>query len=186
MRKIVQIKIIKQKDRQKLVKMSEKEDKEQKNDLEDLKKAYEEIRIKHELPLFEKINEDFHIEKIAGTETDYLIREIRRFMSDKIQNYLRFMETMINPVNAPLFILSLIKNVEEKEKKILSEIHSKLSKIQTSLIELDLKYSEEKEVKFIKENYENWQKIKEELLEIISSLNEKKEKKTRGNNTYFG
>ena len=44
--------------------------------LDELKKVYLEIQKKYSLPDFDKLNEDFNIEKLADVETEYLIREI--------------------------------------------------------------------------------------------------------------
>ena len=45
--------------------------------LEQLKKDYEVIRKKYNLPGFKELNEDFYIEEIAESETDILLRKIR-------------------------------------------------------------------------------------------------------------
>ena len=90
---------------------------ENKSDLGNLKKDYKKIQEKYDLPHFEKLNEDFNIEKIAEVETDFLVREIRRFIADKFSNYLRFIEAILHPVNSPMFIFSIIKSIGADEKK---------------------------------------------------------------------
>lgn len=162
--------------------MSKKE-----SQLNEVKKNYRKFQEKYNLPDFEKLNEDFQIEKIAENETDYLLREVKKAMADKFYNYLRFTETLLNPVNAPVFIFSIIKLIEAEKKKKLNEIYKKLAKNEIRIIEVDLVYSEKKEAEFIKESYELWQEIKEELLDIIKNVkgnwNSKLEGKSKG---YFG
>src|SRR3989338_7156200 len=85
--------------------------------LEKLKREYERLEKKHKLPSFRELNEDFHIEKIAESETDILIREVRKFVGDRLANYMRFVENLLNPVNAPMFIFSFIKLMEPEDKK---------------------------------------------------------------------
>ena len=46
--------------------------------LEELKKKYEKLQKQYSLPSFEKLNEEFDIEKIAENETDFLLREVRK------------------------------------------------------------------------------------------------------------
>jgi len=87
------------------------------NNLENLKEDYKEIQKKYDLPEFERLNEDFQIEKLAEIETDFLVREIRKFMADKFMNYLRFIESILNPVNVQMFVFSIIKSIGEEEKK---------------------------------------------------------------------
>ena len=155
--------------------------------LEKLKENYLLIQRKHDLPSFEELNKDFHIEKIAEMESDLLIREVRRFVGDKMVNYMRFIENLINPVNVPMFILSVIKALNTEDKKKLSEMYKDLMKMEIVFIELDLEFSEEKESKFIKDSYKSWQKIKKDLLKILENVKVGKDAKIESNNKgYFG
>ena len=140
--------------------------------LENLKKRYAELQQKHNLPSFNQLNEDFCVEKAAEAEVDILIREIRRFVSDKFLNYMRFIETIMNPTNASVFIFSIIKTLGEDEKKRLNEIYKKLAKSELELIDLDITYSEEKEAEFIRTFYGLWQDVKNEMLEIMDKVKE--------------
>ncbi|HEB47054.1 MAG TPA: hypothetical protein ENI22_01130 [Candidatus Pacearchaeota archaeon] len=155
--------------------------------LNEVKKNYEKFQIKYNLPSFEKLNEDFQIEKIAENETDYLLREVKKAMADKFYNYLRFTETLLNPVNAPLFVFSIIKSIDAEKKKKLNEIYKKLAKNEIRIIEVDLIYSEKKEAEFIKESYKLWQEIKEELMDIIKNVKGNWDNKLEGKRKgYFG
>ena len=155
--------------------------------LEKLKENYLKIQKKHNLPSFEELNKDFHIEKIAEMESDLLIREVRRFVGDKMVNYMRFIENLINPVNVPMFILSVIKALNTEDKKKLSEMYKDLMKMEIVFIELDLEFSEEKESKFIKDSYKSWQKVKKDLLKILDNVKVGKDTKIESNNKgYFG
>ena len=155
--------------------------------IEKLKKEYEILRNKYALPDFKSLNEDFHIEKIAESETEIPIREVRKFMADKMMNYMRFLENILNPVNAPLFIFSLIKLLNSEEKKLISEIYKKLMKKEIQFIELDLEFNEEKEAEFIKNSYEFWQGIKKDLIKIMGNINKKGDDKFEVNDKgYFG
>ncbi len=159
----------------------------EKSDLEKLKKDYIKIQSKYNLPSFEKLNEDFQIEKALESETDILIREIRKFMADKFSNYLRFVEAILHPVNTPMFVFSIVKSLTADEKNKLSEIYKELVKIEIKLIELDLKFVEKKEADFIKEAYETWQGLKDDFLGIIESVTKNFDNKIdRDNKGYFG
>lgn len=159
----------------------------EKSKLELLKKKYSVLHEKYNLPEFEKLNEDFYIEKAAEVDTDYPIREIRRFIADKFSNYLRFIEAILNPVNAPIFVFSITKSIDAKEKEKLSEVYKKLAKIEVNLIEIDIQFSEEKEAEFIKESYEIWQDIKKYLLTFIEVVKKGWDNKIEKNNkNYFG
>lgn len=157
--------------------------------IEDLKKSYLEIQNKYSLPSFEELNMDFGIEKIVECETEILVREIRRFMSEKFSNYLRFIEAILNPVNSPMFVFSVIKTFENSEKKQLSEVYKKLAKKEVEILGLDIQFSEEKEVEFIKQSYSSWQEIKKDLLELVEVINKNWDREVEINKKgkgYFG
>lgn len=160
---------------------------EKKNPLEKLKKDYLLIQKEHNLPSFDELNEDFGIEKIAEAQTDYLIREVRKYMADKFSSYIRFIEILLNPVNAPMFIFSVIKSLDNSQKNNLKEVYKTLAKIEVRIIELDLSYDEKKEVEFIIKSYKIWQEIKRDFSEIINSVKKNWDNKFEENGkSYFG
>ena len=157
------------------------------NNLENLKEDYKEIQKKYDLPEFERLNEDFQIEKLAEIETDFLVREIRKFMADKFMNYLRFIESILNPVNVQMFVFSIIKSIGEDEKKKLTEVYKKLAKCEIDLIKLDIEFSKEDEVKFIKESFELWQQMKKDISKVIEVIKKNWDNKIESNGKgYFG
>lgn len=160
---------------------------EKKQDLEKLKDNYKKIQEKYNLPSFKSLNEDFGIEKAVEYQTDYLIREIRKFIADKFSNYLRFVETLLQPVNAPMFVYSIVKTCGQKEKESLTETYKKLAKREIEIIELDLQFDEKKEAEFIKDSYKAWQEIKKETLEVIKTIKQNLDNKSEANEKgYFG
>ena len=98
---------------------------EEQSPLEKIKKEYEIFKQKYNLPDFDKINEDFQIEKAAEPETEILLKEIRRYMFDKISNYMRFMESLLSPVNASIFTFSILKSLNSEDKKNIEEVYKK-------------------------------------------------------------
>lgn len=154
---------------------------EKESNLEDLKRDYKEIQKKYNLPSFEDLNQNFQIEKISEVETDYILREIRKFIADKFSNYLRFIEAMLNPMNVPMFIFSLIKTIGPEEKDKLTKIYKKFAKIEVEIISLDLVFSEDKDAEFIKKSYEVWEEVKKELSGILKVVEGNWENKSQSN-----
>lgn len=152
--------------------------------LRELKKEYEKLRKKYSLPGFEKLNKDFEIERLQERETETLSREIRRCMVEKNSAYLRFIEMFMNPSNAPLFLLALVKSLDSKERKLLEELYTELGKFEVKNIALDNEYDEKKDSEFIKKFYKEWQGIKGKFGKILSAIEEawdkKSEKKEKG------
>ena len=159
----------------------------QESGIEELRGAYDGIRKKYDLPDFKILNEDFGIEKIADSETEVLIREVRKFIVDKLANYMRFIESILNPSNAPIFIFSIIKLLDAEDKKKLEEIYKEMMKSEVKFIELDLEFNEEKEADFIKDAYNFWQIVKKDLLKITGKISGRWDEKAEVNSKgYFG
>lgn len=156
-------------------------------DLEKLKKEYEKLKDRYNLPSFVEINEDFEIEKLQERETDLLIREVRRIMVEKNSAYLRFIEMFLNPGNAPMFFFSLVKNMDHVDKKTLEELYGELGKFEILSLKLDNEYNEEKEAEFIKKFYKDWQEIKKKFGRLLKAVDDSWEKKSeRKEKGYLG
>ncbi len=155
--------------------------------LEELKQEYKNFQKKYNLPSFEQLNEDFNIEKAVEEETDFLLRGVRKFISDKISDYMRFAESLLNPVNVPMFVFSILKTLNSEDKKLLEDIYKRLSKMEIRIMEVDIEYSEEKEVNFIKETFKEWQDIKKDWLKVLDRVKKNWDNKLeRNNERYFG
>lgn len=158
------------------------------NKLDKLKVNYSKIQSKFDLPSFEEMNRDFQIEKLADVETDFLIREVRKFVADKFINYLRFIDNILNPSNVPMFIFLITKSLNEEDKRILKDIYKILAKKEVDLIDVDIVFDENKEADFIQKGVEDWNRIKVDILKIVSSINGNWDSKVESRNGggYFG
>ena len=155
--------------------------------LEDLKKEYLKLQKKYNLPEFDKLNRDFEIEKATERETDFLIREIRKIIIDKAIAYLRFSEMLLNPTNAPLFFLTLVKGLTPQDKKILEKIYEKLGAFEIDVIELDIEYNEKDEADFIKKISKEWKSVGEDMKKIVEGLRRNwTQKSSKSDKGYLG
>jgi hypothetical protein len=155
--------------------------------LNDLKEEYKRFQIKYDLPSFEELNDIFQIEKLAETETDFLMKEMRKLVAERLFNYLRFLESLLNPANVPMFVYSIIKTFDTQDKEKITKVYKKLAKREVELIGLDLSSTEEKEVRFIKDSYNLWQDIKEDILSVVEVIKKNWDVKSEvGKKDYFG
>ncbi len=158
----------------------------EKSKLKKLKEEYPKLQKKYNLPSFDRLNEDFKIEKVAQEETELLVREIRENVGETLENFLRFLEAILNPVNVPMFLFPIIKSLNTEEKNKLSEIYKKLSKLEIEAMKL-IDYSEKKEAEFIKNSYKLWQEIKKDFVKIIEAIEKKSDAKIeKTEKGYFG
>ena len=148
---------------------------------------YSELAQKHGLPEFEKIAEDFDIEKIQDKESIFLIREVRRAINEKIAAYIHLFETLINPSAPPMFVFSILRNISQEDKETIKKIYKAISRTQIEVMKLDTVYKEEEEIKFINETFIIWQELKPIIYKLIerfeSSFDEDDTSKKR---SYFG
>ena len=160
----------------------------EKSSLKEMKNQYEKLKLKYRLPDFHSLNMIFEVEKTDLYETEFLLRKMRKAVSEKTSEYLRFIEIIMNPNNSPIFFFHLIKKLSGEDMEKLAKIYQDLSQFEIEAILLDLDYSEEKEAEFIKKIYSHFNSdIKKELLEIFRKFsNNKKDDKKEDNKTYFG
>jgi hypothetical protein len=161
------------------------ENKEHEENCPDPKEEYDTLA--NDLPEFEKITEDFEINKVFEKESECPLRDIRHAILEKITAYSQLFETFQSPSSPPMFIFSLIRNITEEDKAMITKTYNQLAKIQIESIKLDTIYKEENEIKFIKETFSVWQEMKVKILELLEKLDKKSDNKvdstTRG---YFG
>lgn len=157
------------------------------NDELNFEEIYTELAHRHSLPEFEKIAEDFDIEKIQDKETIFLAREIRRTMNEKIAAYIHLFETLINPTSPPMFVFSILRNISTEDKDTIKKIYKTLSRTQIEVMKLDTIYKEDDEIKFINETFIIWQELKPTIYKLVerfeSSFEEDDSTKKR---SYFG
>lgn len=160
---------------------------EDKNNLDELKKKYAEFKQGYDLPEFSEMNKVFDIEDI-DVETDFLLRRVRRVVSERISGYLRFIEVILNPSNAPMFIFKLIKKLDEDDKKQLTELYENLGSFELEIVKLDLEYDEIKEAEFIKKIYRVLnESISKKLLDVVEKMSNGKDGvKVEDKGSYFG
>ena len=140
---------------------------------------------KYKLPSFDDLNREFEIEKVQEHETDYLLREIRKAVSEKMSAFLRFFETILNPVMAPVFVIAALKNLENGEKERIKEIYEAMVGVEIGTIELDINYDEKKEAEFIIKASKKWKSIKPDVLEVMKIIEKSHKISENKGNSYL-
>jgi hypothetical protein len=156
------------------------------SNLAEIKKQYEHIRRKYKLPDFDEMNKEFEIEKVQERETDFILREVRKAISEKVGAFLRFFETILNPVMAPVFILASLKNLNNADKEKIKEIYESMVELEIGTIRLDMDYNEKKEADFIIKAVKEWREIKPDVLDILETLEKSHSISEKKGNTYLG
>ena len=155
-------------------------------ELKDLKKEYIKLEKKYKLPGFNELNEGFEIDRIER-DTDYILREIRKTMMDKIIGYKRFLEMMLAPSTAPPMFMIFIKEVRQDERAEVENVYKALVELELESFKREIGYSEKVEAEVVKKIYETWKGLKPKFGKIIGMMERNwraaSTKKERG---YFG
>jgi hypothetical protein len=148
---------------------------------------YNELKKEHDIPEFNKLAQDFDIEKIQDKETTFLLREIRRAINEKISAYIQLFETLINPNAPPMFVFSILRNISTKDKDTIKQTYKTLSKTQIEIMKLDTIYNEKQEAKFINDTFNTWQELKPTIHKLIEDFEASFETDdTTKKRSYFG
>jgi len=148
---------------------------------------YEEFRKEYSLPEFEKLAEDFDIEKVAEKESSFILREIRRMIHEKLSAYLSLFEMLVNPNGPPMFMFGVLKRVNGDSKEVVKELYENLSRLQITIMKLDTVYSEKNEADFIIFAFEEWQKIKPQIYSLVEQFEKSMDQNDNLKKTsYFG
>lgn len=152
-----------------------------------LKTEYEKLKKKYkDLPSFDDINIDFELTAIDKPE--FLSRQIRRRLNDKVIFFCRIIENIIYPSVQSTIGAYEASFFSEDERKNLVGLHKKLMILERKFLLYDVEASgEDNDIKLIKSLVSQWPSFKKELSKIVSKMGDswQKELKEEGEK-YFG
>lgn len=155
------------------------------NNIAELKKQYSALAQKHSLPRFEKLNEDFEIEKIV-LETEIPLKVIRRIIIEKIGNYMNFFEMILNPVNAPRIYMQFIKSMTTADRDLINKMYESFGEIYLLSLSLEVTYSEKNEAEAIKKILRVWDSSKPNLSKVMEKITNPSKEVVKNEKNYFG
>ncbi len=129
---------------------------------------YIELLKNHKLPSFEDLDNEFDIVSI---EDKKVLRAIRRKMSEKLEQYAKLVEDLIQP-DGTFSSLYEIKDFTEKDKNEMLSLFKKMMVVYKESIKLNLNYSEKEDADFILKLFDFWKEIKPQLATILDKLTE--------------
>jgi len=153
-------------------------------ELNDLKKVYEDTARNHKLPGFKELNEDFEIEKIEK-ESNYLLRQVRKIMMEKIVNTMQFLEMIVNPMNAPRMYIPYIKSLGVEDRAGIDRIYGNFADLVVLSLELEIGCDEKKEAELINTIFKSWNDSKPALKKIFENIR-KPNNSAKKERNYFG
>ncbi len=153
--------------------------------LSELKDQYSILKKNYELPDFTELNKLFDIEDVEP-KGEFLLKKIRKFILEKIGDYLRFFDIILNPNNTPMFFFKLLNKLDKEDKEIIASIYEKLGSFEILSVSLDIDYLESKEADFIKNIFLFFKEDMKVITKIIDKLNNSESRSMKINGSYFG
>lgn len=150
-----------------------------------IRDRYDKLKAQHNLPAYEIVDEEFEISLL---ETDvFLLREIRRQIEDKINDFLKVLDYVLQPESS-IFSMHESSFFNEEEKKDLFALYSKLMIMTRQGFEISISDGDGTNAKFIINVIKEWKGIKDKMIAFSRKLQEgwKSEVPDEQKLAYFG
>ena len=151
----------------------------------DIKEEYS--KLKHPLPKFEDLDNEFEISNASIKNKNFLLRNIRRRVNEKVIFYCRIIEGLLYPNSNNIIGMLEIKFFNEEEKNNLSKIYKKLMQFERESLTIDVNPDDRKDVEYINTVFKQWRQYKEELIKITKKMRDSwKMQEEITKDSYFG
>ncbi len=134
-----------------------------------LKEQYQKLAKKNKLPSYDSLNNEFEITSIE--ETNFLLREIRRKITEKIELYVKVLDGLLHP-ESDLCGLLECRVFSDKDKSEMFALYKKLMFLDRLSIESAIDEDDKKSSEFINQVVKQWSDIKKNFLPIIKKMKE--------------
>ncbi len=133
----------------------------------EIEKEYRKLKEKYKLPEYSELNEEFEISSLECT--DFLLRNIRRRMIEKISVFSSFIDELVQP--EPNFrSITELSVIAQNSKDKAFGIYKDLIFADRASLELDVESTDEKEAEFIINLLKKWKETKPELLLLLAKV----------------
>ncbi|MFH1591576.1 MAG: hypothetical protein ABIC95_06645 [archaeon] len=152
---------------------------------EDIESEYQELEKKQSLPPFEGLDEEFEISAIE--DHGFLLRSVRRRMTERIDMFNNFIEELIQP-DTTLANLHEVKDMDETKKLEVYELYRQMMAINRRSVLVGLGNSDTANAAFIKDVSVEWDKLKPRVEKVLRMMHDSwnESKITAENLEYFG
>ncbi len=131
-------------------------------------KKYEELKKKLNLPDFKKLDREFEISDLE--DTNFLLNAIVRRIAERADFYTTMLEEILQPDASNLYVMHEIRFFDEKDKKEMYDLYSRLMAFNRQSIEVLLGTDDEIKANFINELMGEWETIRKSLLVYVKKM----------------
>lgn len=142
-------------------------------------------KLKHKLPNFKELDSEFEISFIK--DKPFLLRSIRRRLTEKVILCCRIIESLIYPTQSNIITAIESKELSEEQKKKMESIYKKFMIFERESLRLDMNPSDKDDADYINNVFNKWFEFKKEMIKVVEFMKDSwvKEEKLDENN-YFG
>ena len=142
----------------------------------EIEKEYSNLSKKYKLPKFKEIDAEFEISSLENEK--FLIKNILRNISEKLEFYIEFISNLVHPDGSSISSMYEIRFFSEDEKNDMYNLFKRLMKIDRNIVEMVLKNDEKEQSDFLNKFFTDWQDMKKELLDYIGKMKDSWEKQS--------
>ena len=142
----------------------------------EIEKEYSNLSKKYKLPKFKEIDNEFEISALENEK--FLIKNILRNISEKLESYIEFISNLVHPDGSSISSMYEIRFFSEDEKNGMYNLFKKLMKIDRNIAELVLRNDEKEQSDFLNKFFIDWMDIKKELVDYIKKMKDSWEKQS--------
>src|SRR3989338_10898788 len=124
----------------------------------DIGKEYSNLSKKYKLPKFKEIDKEFEVSALDNEK--FLIKNILRSISEKLEFYIEAIGSLVHPDGSSISSMYEIRFFTEDEKNGMYRLFKKLMKTDRNVIELVLKNDEKEQSDFLNKFFTDWQDMK--------------------------
>lgn len=119
------------------------------------------------LPDFDRLNKEFGVSDIE--ETGFLLRAVRELMVEKVDFYVKILESVIQPETNAVCLFEC-KVFDDKEKVEVYDLFKKLMSFVRLSAEVALDCDDKRDAAFISDFFDEWLRLKPKLRDKVSKL----------------
>ena len=134
----------------------------------EIEQEYAKLSKKYKLPKFKDIDAEFEISSLENEK--FLIKNILRGISEKLEFYIEFISNLVHPDGTSISSMYEIRFFSEDDKNDMYMLFKKLMKTHRNIVEMVLKNDEKEQSDFLNKFFADWQDMKKELLKHIEKM----------------
>ena len=142
----------------------------------EIEKEYSNLSKKYKLPKFKAIDDEFEISSLDNEK--FLIKNILRSISEKLEFYIEFISNLVHPDGSSISSMYEIRSFSEDEKNGMYTLFKRLMKIDRNIVEIILRNDEKEQADFLNKFFSDWLDTKKELLKYIKKMKDSWEKQS--------